>query len=51
MPRDDPSAIEEIMKWAASTPSGARARTIDENGVELEIWCTHTSNWASVVEW
>lgn len=37
VPRDDPSVIEELRKWAASTPPGARARIIDESGVELDL--------------
>lgn len=37
VPRDDPSAIEELRKWAVSTPSGTRAIIVDETGVELNL--------------
>lgn len=37
VPRDDPSAIEELRKWAASTPAGTRARIVDESGVDLDL--------------
>ncbi|OJJ79468.1 uncharacterized protein ASPGLDRAFT_29736 [Aspergillus glaucus CBS 516.65] len=37
VPRDDPSAIEELRKWAASTPPGTRARIFDESDIELGL--------------